>query len=298
MWRQRLNNTTADKIFREDENNLIGPHDVHYLNEFVCENHCYGNASSPWAIVTGEMVSYGEHKGDWHNNPAWVWAHHYTPLSWAGSLYDYQCLEESCRRTYYYAYNPYWADSYWTIGGSGGGGTPPCQTPPCPLTAPTAAVAEAVSPEQRWDFEDLSGLTVVGAGVKTIETDRITDPDWGYKRGASVLRIVGAGKTQVVLRRSIDTDENDFLIVRFRQDNSTGSGPRVGWGEMTQGVVRDDREVDSQFLRESGGWQIRQVPLASFDSWRSMRSANAISLIFDLGPNLTTLEVDFVIVSR
>lgn len=308
LWTQRLNNGTQapTKIFRTDDNTQIGPHDVHYLSRFVCENHCPnfsgGNALAPWGIVTNSMISEGEHRGDWHNHPAWVWAHHYMVLSaYAGSgYYDYACLEEACRTGYFYEYNPYWADSYWTLPYTPATGTPPCQTPPCPLTLRSAASGERFPIEQRWDFESLDGTAVTGTGVGAVEVVRIDDPDWGYKQGASILRITGRGQVRVSLQaNSIETAKNDFLLVRLRRGSTRLSNLRVAWGGARQSAVRDDQEADSELIRESGGWEIRQLPLSNHGSWRQLGLARRMDLWFDLGSGpAEVLELDFVLVGR
>ncbi|MDX2057745.1 MAG: hypothetical protein SFV24_08065 [Gemmatimonadales bacterium] len=285
-------------IYITDDANTIGPHDVYYLNSFVCSEHCptfhSGNAKTPWGIVSGDMP--GEHRGDWHNHPSWVWGHHFVAALPVSPYYDYTCLVESCRMTNTYSYNPFWADSYW-IAGSGGGGTPPCKTPPCPPTAPAhLATSERYPVEQRWDFITLQDVQVVGQHVSGVSTHTVDDPDWGYKGGASVLRIAGQGVVTVGLANARAEASDEFALVRMRTVGVSGQPQRPTFrlgrdasADSGQSVVTSD-----VLSRSSSGWEVIR-----FNLLRDIGRRRGVAEIqLDLGVNQQTVELDFVLLAR
>ena len=304
LWSQRLNTLSqaSARIF-DTGYEAVGPHGAFYHTKFVCEHHCPnlhdGKAKAPWGHVTGAAEYMGEHLGDWHNHPAWVWAHHYqaNPLSPGAAYFNYSCLDESCRSTYFYIHNPYWSDLT-LYGGSAGTGSLPCMYPPCPVTVRTNLTQGRYQPELRWDFESMRNVSIVGPGVVSATTRRVPDPEWGYRQGASVLRIEGRGRVDVLLTGQLLSDERNQLVVRLRRQESRSAPVTVGWG--SSGDFRDDKQgpTDPMYATASG-WEVRRIDLSSLVSWRQNTSSQQIRLRFDLNELRTeTLEIDFVVLDR
>ena len=316
LWSSRLNLNIfpAYVIYSQTDGNLIGPHDIYYLNTFVCFNHCPtlvpGFAKTPWGTSVPGIAN--EHLGDWHNHPAWAWSHHFTKSGPAGNVYfDYSCLGESCRMSNTYSYNPYWSDAYFLAGSGTGSGQPlPCKTPPCPFTAPDKPGASGQSaglaltlrqPEARLDFNDSRGFRVAGSGVIGTDVVTIEDADWGYKGGARVLRIIGTGLVTVTLRGRIQTADYDQLLVRYRRQGLSDSAAiRVSWGKSTGGMGFDAIEGDASLLRRSGdGWVVEQFSMVDVPALAQGYEVPATVLKIDLSRQAAEMiELDFVILTR